>query len=45
VEETCEDYDPAIRAIVDAAPPLSDAQWDKLAALLDDEPAESEAAA
>jgi hypothetical protein len=30
------DYDAAIRAIVDAAPPLTDAQRDKLATLLAD---------
>jgi hypothetical protein len=30
------DYDTAIKRIVDAAPPLSDAQRDKLATLLDD---------
>jgi hypothetical protein len=30
------DYETAIKRIVDAAPPLSDAQRDKLATLLDD---------
>jgi hypothetical protein len=31
-----EDYDTAIKRIVDAAPPLSQAQRDRLATLLDD---------
>jgi hypothetical protein len=33
-------YDDAIRRIVDAAPPLSQAQRDRLAALFDDGPVE-----
>jgi hypothetical protein len=37
------DYDTAIKRIVDAAPPLSDAQRDKLATLLDDRDAEAAA--
>lgn len=32
-----DDYEAAMRRIVDAAPPLSDAQRDKLAALLADD--------
>lgn len=32
-----QDYDAAVQAVVDAAPPLTDAQLDKLATLLDDQ--------
>jgi hypothetical protein len=35
-----DDYQAAIRAIVDAAPPLTQAQRDKLAVLLDDDTAD-----